>query len=593
MELFIEFVVSVLRPLGITETVLQFMLVSGILGLSIYLTLYTGMFSLANAGFMAIGAYIGVILTQHFDQPLLGGVIGGMLAAGLVAIPIGLPVLRLRDIYLAIATIGFGEIVRILVLNFDDIVASIQTTIAGERVRFELLNGARGIKNIPKLTETSHLIIFLIILGFLMIRLHRSRFGRAMAAIRQDENAAATMGINVVYVKNVVFVLSAMLAGAAGAFNGHLTRIVVPDAFGFDKAVDILAYAVLGGTSTWIGPIIGGMALSALPEVLRFLKEYRGVFNGLVLLVVIVYLPDGLVNGRWWSRMWGRFTARFRVARSVPSAASDAGAAAAPLDKGAAAALELGQVSRYFGGLQALDRVDMVVPPGRIVGLIGPNGAGKTTLINNISGLDHPTSGTIHFDGRAIHSTGPHRITGLGIARTYQNIRLFGDLTTLQNLLVGQHSQGRASLLESIIFWPRYWAEEKRLHRTAVELLERFGLLEAAGTYAANLPYGDQRRLEIARALATGPRLLLLDEPTAGMNPTETRALGEQILRLREDRLSVLVIEHDMSLIHQVCDEVYVLNFGQIIAHGTPDEIKNNPLVIEAYLGKDEDDGTA
>lgn len=238
----------------------------------------------------------------------------------------------------------------------------------------------------------------------------------------------------------------------------------------------------------------------------------------------------------------------------------------------------------------ALNTVDLTVPEGRIVGLIGPNGAGKTTLINNVSGLDHPTSGEILFNGTSIKRMAPHRITRLGIARTYQNIRLFGDMTALQNLLIGQHGRGSASLLEAMIFWPRYIREERHLYQNAADLLERFGIGHLMETRAGNLPYGDQRRLEIARAISTDPLLLLLDEPTAGMNPKETHALGEQIIFLREQGLTVLVIEHDMSLIHQVCDEVYVLNFGQIIAHGTPDEIKNDPVVIEAYLGRDEDE---
>ncbi|MCB9451535.1 MAG: ABC transporter ATP-binding protein [Anaerolineaceae bacterium] len=251
--------------------------------------------------------------------------------------------------------------------------------------------------------------------------------------------------------------------------------------------------------------------------------------------------------------------------------------------------LELINVSRLFGGLQALNNVNMTVPAGKVVGLIGPNGAGKTTLINNISGLDHPTSGEIRFNGTPIHTLPPHRITRLGIARTYQNIRLFGEMTALENLLISQHGRGSASILDALVFTPRYRQEEKRLQDTASNLLQRFDLMQAATLRAGNLPYGDQRRLEMARALGANPKLLLLDEPTAGMNPVETEALGEQILRLvREDGLTVLVIEHDMSLIHQVCDEIYVLNFGQIIAHGTPDAIKHNPQVIEAYLGQDE-----
>lgn len=305
------------------------MLVAAILGISVYLPLAAGMFSLANAGFMAIGAYTSVLLTQQLGWSLGPALIAGMLLAGLIAIPIGLPVLRLRDIYLAIATIGFGEVVRIVALNFDGIVESIVVALlnvesaaewliaqaetseilditireTSTRVRFTLLEGGRGIKGIPKLTETWMLVLFLVFVGLFMIRLQRSRFGRAMNAIRQDEQAASNMGINVVYTKNTVFVLSAMLAAAAGVFNGHLTRIVEPGQFDFQLTVNILAYAVFGGTGVWFGPVVGALVLRALPETLRQFNEARGLINGLLLLFVIVYLPGGIVNPQGLRRL--------------------------------------------------------------------------------------------------------------------------------------------------------------------------------------------------------------------------------------------------------------------------------------------------
>ncbi len=250
--------------------------------------------------------------------------------------------------------------------------------------------------------------------------------------------------------------------------------------------------------------------------------------------------------------------------------------------------LELQEVGRNFGGLRSLDGVNIRVKKGQVVGLIGPNGAGKTTLINCVSGLDHPTSGQIQFLDKPIHRRAPHRITELGLARTYQNIRLFGEMTVLENLIVAQHSAGTATLAHSLFLIPPYSSEVRTQEQFAWQLLERFNLTDFAQTTAGNLPYGDQRRLEMARALATQPQMILLDEPTAGMNPIETLELGEQILRMKDEGLTILVVEHDMSLISQVCDFVYVLNFGKIIAYDTVPNIKQNEAVIEAYLGREE-----
>ncbi|MCB9435551.1 MAG: branched-chain amino acid ABC transporter permease [Anaerolineales bacterium] len=300
-----------LATVGLSEPVVQFMLMNAILGVSIYLTLNCGMFSLANAGFMAIGAYVGAILTTQHGATLGEALLYGMLVAGIIAIPVGLPVLRLRNIYLAIATIGFGEIVRLIILHFDTLAVEFRDSkIFGpiarpilklmvedvDARRLEITLGARGITRIPVYTETAHLVVFLLVLSYFLYRLHHSRMGRAMAAIRQDERVAASQGINVVYYKNVAFVMGAMLAGAAGVFNALATRTIEPKAYGFDKAVDILAYAVLGGLGNWLGPILGGLTLTAIPELLRELREYSGVVTGVILLLIIVYLPGGLTS---------------------------------------------------------------------------------------------------------------------------------------------------------------------------------------------------------------------------------------------------------------------------------------------------------
>jgi len=247
--------------------------------------------------------------------------------------------------------------------------------------------------------------------------------------------------------------------------------------------------------------------------------------------------------------------------------------------------LELKNVSRHFGGLAAVNDVAFSVEAGQVVGLIGPNGAGKTTLLNLISGLDQASKGEIQFNKNFIQKLPAHKINQLGIARTYQNIRLFAEMSVRENIIVGMHTQGRAGLLSAALMTPAYRAEEKWLREQADVLITRLGLNAFADSPADALSYGDQRRVEIARALATHPKLILLDEPTAGMNAAETERLGDLILSLRDEGLTVLVIEHDMTFISQVCDRVIVLNFGEVIASGTTDEVKANPLVIEAYLG--------
>lgn len=307
-----------LAPAGLNETNFQFMMIAAILGCSIYVTLYGGMFSLANAGFMAVGTYVSVVLTQRYDWAFLPAILAGMAAAGVLAIPIGLPVLRLSDIYLAIATIGFGEVVTVLIRNFDRIYEEIFDK------SIEITGGGKGIKNIPVTTQTLHLLIFLILVMYFLYRMQNSRFGRALAAIRQDETVAASLGIHVVYYKNMAFIIGAMIAGGAGGLSGHLNRIVQPGDYGFERAVTILTYAVLGGTTIFIGPVIGGMTLRYLPELLRRLKVLNfvgnivgrdltneqaavdGIINGIVLILFIVYLPGGLADPQLWKGIYRR-----------------------------------------------------------------------------------------------------------------------------------------------------------------------------------------------------------------------------------------------------------------------------------------------
>jgi branched-chain amino acid transport system ATP-binding protein len=252
------------------------------------------------------------------------------------------------------------------------------------------------------------------------------------------------------------------------------------------------------------------------------------------------------------------------------------------------ALLQLDKVTKSFGGLTAVSGVDMAIENMELVGLIGPNGAGKTTVFNLITGVYEPTSGGVLFNGKRTNGMKPYDVTKLGMARTFQNIRLFQNLSVVDNVKIGYHLHTKSNLVTSVLRLPFFAKEEREVTRTAMELLERFELLDRADELAKNLPYGEQRRLEIARALAAQPKLLLLDEPAAGMNPQETHELLGLIRWVRDNfKISVLLIEHDMSLVMQLCERIYVLDYGVAIACGTPDEIKHNPRVVEAYLGEE------
>jgi len=601
------------------------------LGLNIVVG-YAGLLDLGYAAFFAIGAYaMGLLNSPVLGSPLYGHPWSFWLCiwlaaavSALLGVVIGAPTLRVRGDYLAIITLGFGEIIPVAIRNLGDITIDIGGWRPVERLN--LTGGENGVNpvgrpylpGVPFETDPVPWYFLILVIGaaslWAMSRLEDSRLGRAWMAIREDETAADCTGVNPVATKLLAFALGASFAGFAGSVYAAKLQAITPGAFEFQVSIMLLCMVVLGGAGSLRGVVLGAMLITVFDRVLlsqmtffvRWVGRTLGVpvlvaadltlwrwfFFGLGLVLVMLLRPQGLA-GRRLRPVAAEDDEVDEAVIAVPAPAPrvDAipgwlrdharrgGAASAPI-------LEVRGVTKRFGGVVALNEVDLVVPRGAIIGLIGPNGAGKTTFFNVVTGLIRPDSGSIAFEGARLAGLRPNAIVARGIARTFQSIRLFPQLTALENVLVGQHCRLAATVAGAVLRLPAVVAEETRARARARELLAFVGLGEKEDDLARNLPYGDQRRLEIARALATEPRLLLLDEPSAGMNPRETETLTALIGLLRTElSLSVLLIEHHMEVVMGISDRITVLDYGTRIAEGTPQEIQRHPRVIEAYLG--------
>ena len=565
----------------------QFMTTSGMLsryytgivmmvGINIILTAslnlttgYLGQLALGHAGFMSVGAYGAALFTLYSGLPSgisfpVALVIGGIVAA-LFGIAIGIPALRLKGDYLAIITLGFGEIIRVLITNV------------------EFTGGAKGLRGIPRITNFAYVYIVVIITLVVLFTLLRSRQGRAIISILEDEVAAEASGINTTYYKLLAFTISAFFAGVAGGLYAHYLSVLDPTNFDFNYSIEILVMVVLGGMGSLTGSVIAAIVLTILPEALRDFASARMLIYSVLLIIMIIFRPSGLMGTREFS-LWGLI---MQIKRRVFKSGAQGGSEQAEAVEPPRDMLEVKDLGIQFGGLKALQGLSFTMNPGEIVGLIGPNGAGKTTVFNLLTAVYQPTTGSIMLEQKSLLGKNTHQITEMGIARTFQNIRLYKELSVIDNVKIGFHDQMNYSTTNAVTRSRFYWKEEALIERQAMELLAVFDLQHLANAKASNLPYGVQRKLEIARALASKPRLLLLDEPAAGMNPTETAELMNTI-RLIRDRfqVAILLIEHDMSLVMGICERIIVLDYGQVIAHGTPEEVRNDPKVIGAYLGQ-------
>jgi branched-chain amino acid transport system permease protein len=529
---------------------------------------YGGQLALGWVAMLTLGSYTASILAARFNlDPFIGYAAGGVVGA-LAGVVVGLPALRLRTFYFAMATLGFATIVTQVALAWQSVTG-----------------GGIGLSG-PALPAPfdSAWGFYLLCLGFAAVvtwmtaNIASSRYGRSLIAIRDAEVAAEATGISKARLLVIVFLFAGFTAGVAGGLFATLQSYITPDAFSFDLSVTFFIAVLVGGRGSILGPLIGNILLTLLPEFAAPLVAWSTFLYAALLLGIVLLMPGGIAG-----LLDFRNRKQLESNRSIIPAPERVQAL---LDHSSARDnIVLRNVVLAFGGVRAIDGLNLTVQAGAVHGLIGPNGSGKTTTLNVISGYYAPQAGEAFLGTRVLPHGVPQSRSALGIARTFQTPRVIGEASVLRNVMIGATIDGRASFMEAALTLPRHRSDEKRLSAVAMQALTVVGLQSLAAVRTDRLRHSELRFVEIARALAGRPAFLLLDEPAAGLSSEEILRLGLLIKAIAEAGTGVLLVEHHADLIFDICDEVTVLNLGRELAAGTPAEIRSHREVVSAYLG--------
>lgn len=560
-----------------------------ILALSLQLIFgYSGQISLGQAAFFGIGAYTSAIATMQFHLPYIISFLLSGLVAGIISL-ILTPMAKLSVIYLSMATLAFNLMMIIVFANGGD-----------------WTGGWNGLTSVPWPNLFGWVIdtkreffivssVVLLLLYLFMVRLTSGKLGRNFRAIRDNQLAAASLGIDIRKTKTKGFIIGCFGAGLAGSLIAHMNAFVSPEPFSINQSITVFVMVVVGGLGSFPGAILGGLGITFLDEFLKSAPMIRPVLYGLSIILVMIFLPNGLSS--LLQKVYKLLTPKKESrTTSSPAITKDKSKVVSMQLKGKLlipvqsndTILEVKHVTKNFGGVIAVNDVSLSVKMGTIFSLIGPNGAGKTSLINIISGLEVPTTGKVYFQGKQMRA-GLSNTSSAGMVRTFQNSKLFHTMTVIENVVTGMALHLKNDVNVAFYKGKRFAQEEREAYQYALELLRLVGLEHLKDELCDRLSYGHRRRVEIARALAANPKLLLLDEPAAGLNLNERNELKQLILTLRDQfHMTIFIIEHDLDLLSQITDHIAVLNFGKKIADGTLDQVLNDPEVINAYLGKRE-----